>query len=303
MNLDGPVLVATDLSEGGDEAVRQGEAQARVGGVPLIVCHVMPELLSLDPLFPQLRLKDALATPEVERRAAEAVEGRVATLVGRRPGEVALVMATGSAHASILDLAEQKEAGLLVVGARGAGGGTTALVLGSVAERVVRHALCPVLVARPSPPRGKVVAATDFSDPALPAPLAGTAEARRRGVPVVLVHCMDLLPPGVIGYEVPPISAEVVAGMRQHWEQRLEEALVRFGAKDIGSYVLVEGPAGAMIVETARVSGAGLVVVGTHGRTGLRRLVLGSVAEAVVRNAPCSVLVVRLADAPTAHHA
>lgn len=299
MPIQRPVLVATDLSAGGDEALRQGDEHARSLGAPLIVCHVLPEVLSLDPLFPQLNLYEALSIPEIERRAGEALEQRITAVLGHPAGEVVISMSSGSPHGTILEVAEKKRAGLLVLGARGAQASSRpAVLLGGVAERVVRHAACPVLVARPGPAAGGVVVgATDFSDPALPAVEAGVSEARRRGLPVIIVHCMDLLPPGVIGYEVPPISAEVVAGMRQHWERRLEEALGRFGAGANGRYVLAEGPAGAMIVESAREAGAALVVVGTHGRTGLRRLVLGSVAEAVVRNAPCSVLVVRLADA------
>ena len=58
---------------------------------------------------------------------------------------------------------------------------------------------------------------------------------------------------------------------------------------------MAEGPAASAIVDTAARIGADLVIVGTVGLTGFKRLVLGSVAESVVRNAPCSVLVVRLA--------
>ena len=59
MTIAGPVLAATDLSESADEALRQADALARAAGVPLHVCHVLPELLSLDPFFPQLKLRDA----------------------------------------------------------------------------------------------------------------------------------------------------------------------------------------------------------------------------------------------------
>ena len=82
--------------------------------------------------------------------------------------------------------------------------------------------------------------------------------------------------------------------MRKIWQQRLDECVHRFEAK--GGGLLREGPAAPAILNAAAELPAQLLVVGTHGRTGLKRLIaLGSVAEAVVRAAPCSVLIVRLA--------
>jgi len=148
-------------------------------------------------------------------------------------------------------------------------------------------------VARPAPAgRPAVVAAVDASDPALEALGAAAAEATRREAPLVVVHCMDLLLPGVVGYEVPPLGPEVVAAMRAQWMHRMEEAVAKVNAR--ADLRIEEGPAGPLIVKLAAELPAALVVVGTHGRTGLRRLVLGSVAEAVVRTASTSVLVVRL---------
>jgi nucleotide-binding universal stress UspA family protein len=98
--------------------------------------------------------------------------------------------------------------------------------------------------------------------------------------------------PGVVGYEVPPLGPEVVAAMRAQWMHRMEESAAKVNAR--AELRIEEGPAGPLIVKLTADLPAALVVVGTHGRTGLRRLVLGSVAEAVVRNAPASVLVVRL---------
>jgi nucleotide-binding universal stress UspA family protein len=291
MWMAGPVLAATDLGEGADEALRQADTLARAAGVPLHVCHVLPALLSLDPLFPQLKLRDALDAPELERDAAAALEERVLAVTGRAPGDFVLELAAGSPHAGIVQAADRVAAGLVVVGAHGPRGRKHAL--GGVAERVVRHAHCHVLVARPAPAGPPLVlAAVDASDPALEALGAAAAEATRREAKLVAVHCMDLLLPGVVGYEVPPLGPEVVAAMRAQWMHRMEESAAKVNAR--AELRIEEGPAGPLIVKLAAELPAALVVVGTHGRTGLRRLVLGSVAEAVVRNAPASVLVVRL---------
>jgi nucleotide-binding universal stress UspA family protein len=290
MNIHSPVVVATDLSPGADEALRQAHQLAHAAKARLTVCHVLPEILGVDPLFPQLRLQETLDGPEIQRRAEDAVLARVAEVLGDAADAVDVRIVTGTAHAGILTVAEQLSAGLLVMGAHGAGNGPP---LGRVVERVVRQAHCPVLVVRAHRP-GNVLGATDFSDPALPAVEAAVSEARRRGVPPVIIHCMDLLPPlGLVGYEMPPVGADVIAAMRQHWEERLRASLERFGAH--GEFLLEEGPAGPTITRKADELPAQLVVMGTHGRTGLRRVLIGSVAEYVVRHASCSVLVVRLA--------
>jgi nucleotide-binding universal stress UspA family protein len=286
MWIAGPVLAATDLGESADEALRQADALARAAEVPLHVCHVLPDVLSLDPLFPQLKLRDALAAPEVERQAGEAVQARVEAVTGRAGEELMLEMATGSASAGIVAAADRIGAGAVVVGAHGVG----RKPFGGVAERVVRHAHCHVLVARAS--TGTIVlSASDASEPAQAALAVAAAEATRRAAPLVVVHCMDLLIPGVVGYEIPPLGPEMIAALRGQWQRRLEEALAKVGAR--GQARVEEGPAGPLIAKLAAELPAGLVVVGTHGHTGLRRMVLGSVAEAVVRTAPASVLVVR----------
>src|SRR5574342_178600 len=72
----------------------------------------------------------------------------------------------------------------------------------------------------------------------------------------------------------------------------MEEAAERRGAK-VARSLVVSGAAATEVVRVVREGGYDLVVMGTHGRRGIRHLVLGSVAERVVREAPCAVLVVR----------
>jgi nucleotide-binding universal stress UspA family protein len=287
MWITGPVLAATDLGESADEALRQADALARAAGVPLHVCHVLPEALRVDPLFPQLNLRDALDAPELEREVGEALEQRVEAVTGRTGDDFVLELSPGSAPAAIVETADRIGAGLVVLGAHGAG----RKALGGVAERVVRHAHCHVLVARSSV-GSAVLAATDASQPAQAALAVAAAEAVRRQAALVVVHCMDLLLPGVVGYELPPLGPDVIAAMRGQWLQRLQASLAEINAR--GEARVEEGPAGPLIAKLAAELPAALVVVGTHGHTGLRRLVLGSVAEATVRTAPASVLVVRL---------
>ena len=284
VRLGGPVLVATDLAPGSDEALRQGHALANALGGLLHVCHVMPDLLTVRMLFPQVQQRDDAAVQDLERHAGDLVRDSVERLTARSPREFRATIESGSPHSGILRQAETIGAGVIVVGA------------GSVAERVVRYARSPVLVVRPSSP-GVVLAATDFSDSALPAVAAGAAEAKRRRVGFAVLHSLDFEPVMMTTYGgayamVPPLKPEERARFRAETMQALQRALALVGAE--GATIVTDGAPGTAILETARTLPAELVVVGTIGRTGVSRLALGSVAEAVVRWAPCSTLVMRL---------
>jgi nucleotide-binding universal stress UspA family protein len=94
-------------------------------------------------------------------------------------------------------------------------------------------------------------------------------------------------------YVVTPGSPEAAAGGRGYWLGQLEQ--VRPGNPDITvHHVLLEGDPAVEIARYAADAGIDVIVIGTHGRTGVDRLVMGSVAERVMREAPCSVLVVKL---------
>jgi universal stress protein A len=290
--INGPILAAMDLDKGSDELLRQADALARSYKVKLFVCHVLPEIFAVQPLFPQLHLDDALKLYDLEASVRDALLKRIRTVTDREPPQIEIEIEQGTVHAGILRVADNIGAGAVVVGGKVDHKGLH--ILGSSAEHVVRYAKCPVLVARHSP-AGKILAATDFSDPALPAIEAGAAEARRRKVDLAIIHAIDLLP--VISpfygdfFSMPPI--ELSDQMRKIWQQRLDECVHQFKAK--GGGLLPDGPAAPAILSAAAKLPAQLLVMGTHGRTGLSRLVdLGSVAESVVRAAPCSVLVVRL---------
>ena len=290
--IKGPILVAMDLDTGSDDVLRQADALARSYRVKLSVCHVLPEIFAVRPMFPQLHLDDALKRSGLETAVRDALLERIRAVTTRELSQTEIEIEQGTVHAGILRAAERIGAGAVVVGGKVDHRGLH--IPGNAAEHVVRYAHCPVLVARPSP-EGKVLAATDFSDPALPAVEAGAAEARRRKADLTIIHAVDLLPVMSPFYgeffDMPPM--DLSDRMRVLWQKRLDECVHRFKAK--GGGLLCDGPAGQAILSAASELPAQLLVVGTHGRTGLSRVALGSVAEAVVRAAPCSVLTVRFA--------
>jgi nucleotide-binding universal stress UspA family protein len=288
MKLQGPVLVGTAFNAASAEALRQGYDLAKDLGTRLIVCHVVPHLDTVNLLFPQLAARNAEHRQRLSDKAMAAIERQVETTLGDIPVNVTAVVDSGTPHAGLLAQADATSAGLIVVGP------------GRTAERVVRHAAVPTMIARRSR-SGVVIGATDFSDPSLPAVELAGSEARRRGSQLQLVHVVDvgtfaLADPAGAGlpfvHGIPGISIRAIDDLQSAAQGRLREALIRFGID--GDPIAMSGPAAQAIVDLAASANAELVVVGTHGRTGLARLTLGSTAEAVIRSAPCSVLVVRL---------
>ncbi len=138
----------------------------------------------------------------------------------------------------------------------------------------------------------KICCPIDFSETSRAALEEAAELARRFEAGLTLLHV----------FEPPVASADLMVGPPEMFEQTakdLERKLElwkteaeRRGAKAVRALV-VTGAAATETVRFAREGGYDLVVMGTHGRRGLRHLVLGSVAERVVREAPCAVLVVR----------
>lgn len=138
-----------------------------------------------------------------------------------------------------------------------------------------------------------ILHATDFSDAAEHAFHLACSLARDHDARLVIVHVAP--PPYPVVGEVltiPPVPVE--ADENRHLQQRLRLEQVKPSIAGIPvEYRLEEGEPVARILAVADDVGAGLIVLGTHGRTGLSRLLMGSVAESVVRRANCSVLTVK----------
>lgn len=249
----------------------------------------------LSAFFPERALGDVedteLADDEVRKTLAE----RARAELGLELTEI--FIERGSAYAEIVRRAEAWRADTIVMGSHGRTGLARA-VLGSVAERVVQHAPCSVLIARPTAESGIVLVATDLSDPSLPAIGAGVAEARRRGARLIVATVFEWAAPlsipisGMLGTLPALPDAEAQAQARETLRQMLADAVARAGG--VAEVRVLDGSPASEIVAHAEEIGAELIVVGTRGRTGLARLALGSVAERVIRSAGCSVLAVRL---------
>jgi nucleotide-binding universal stress UspA family protein len=291
------VLIASDLSEASDEAVRQGVERAAGGRIAL--CHVMPEL-GTHALLAQQYEEDLNKQLEVQPRLADALRGQLERLFPQLDPAPELFIELGSAYDQILRRAEEWHAELIAVGTHGRTG-LRRLLLGSVADQVVRAAHCPVLIARPER-AGAILAATDLTDPALPAIELAAAEAKRTGRKLVVMHAMESpregdAALGLLGALPALDTPETLAARRALASQIINTALERLGVQ--AEVVIATEDALKETLQLAESRSAGLIVVGTHGRSGLSRVVLGSMAARVIEHAPCSVLVARPApDAP-----
>ena len=293
MTTQQPVLAAIDFSDASDEALRQAHAEALRRHTGLVVCHVLPESFRVRVLFPHEAGVDLPAQAALEGQARDVMRARVDDILGPTAVPVTLEVDAGSPHAGILDVADRVLAGLVVTGP------------GPTAARVARASHFPVLIARPSPARGPVLGATDFSTAALPALNAAAELAAAAADPLIVMHCLDVEPTAAMvatsaGGMVPmPFMPEVMLQeMTAQATERLEEALASFGVP--GRVLVLLAPAGRGIVDAASAERATRVVVGTHGRAGFARLLMGSVADYVASHAPCSVLVVPLTPEPAA---
>ena len=139
----------------------------------------------------------------------------------------------------------------------------------------------------------RVLVATDFSEQAEKAFQAAVALAERAKAELHLMHALEVALPLFEPYAV-VVPADWIGEARRLADEKLAKLLAAVKAKGLtGTAHLGEVPAAHAIVERARAIGADLVVIGTHGHTGLKHVLLGSVAERTVEYAPCSVLTVK----------
>jgi universal stress protein A len=141
-----------------------------------------------------------------------------------------------------------------------------------------------------------ILVATDFSQASHLALNAAGLLAQTLGAKVTLIHVFDAAPFAVASLPMQPIdlvgNARDLAERIEKGLNELRETLLK-GVTEVDIKVVEHTSPAEGICESARQVGADLIVVSTHGRTGLSHLLIGSVAERVVRHAPCPVLTLR----------
>ncbi|HEX7049541.1 MAG TPA: universal stress protein [Longimicrobiales bacterium] len=289
------ILVATDLSAGSDTLVRAAAAIAAVVHAKLHIIHAF----DFQPL-PYIELSDE-SLPGFARRLAEA-EQALRAQVHRSVPDPELVasrhVAVYVAHGAILDRADAVAADLIVLG-RHRRRSLAARFLGSTADRVVRTAAVPVLIIGDglSLPLRRVVAPTDLSEAARAGldhalAWAATLGAPADGEPRTELRVLHVAP---VAYGISGRAAiderTIAAVIHSEVEAALERVGGASGVERIEDIRWSNEPA-AEIVRYAEQEKADLLALGTHGRGAIQRALIGSVASAVARRAPCPVLLV-----------
>ena len=276
------ILVATDFSSSARVALRSAEALTRQLGGSVEVVHV------LEPLPARYKmLIGSFGTPDLDRQREREAEKALARLLGQVDSSRVAVegfVRAGKPWKEIAAAAEELEADLVCLGNSGHSR-FERLLLGATAENVVRRSTIPVLVTRRRPLRkvDRVLVPVDF-EPGSEAALRFALERCPKGVQIEAV------------FVVPPLSAidpymlNYIPDQPQI-ERDLRAFLDRCGARRVKFEVRMFGDPATEILRFAQRRRTDLILVSTHGRRGLARFLLGSVAEKVVRYAERPVLV------------
>jgi nucleotide-binding universal stress UspA family protein len=292
--VSGRIVVGVDGSQQSGNALEWAVARARLGGEQLELVNTYNITSAVDFYGYQGLAADQSVGWFME--FSEQVLDAAATRVKEVAPDLTCTTTSVIGHPAPVLAAASEDAVVLVVGRRGLGGAAS-VVLGSVSNRLVTQAQCPVVVVgeREAPAGGPVVVGVDGSEFAVHALRYAVAEAAVRGTSVRAVTAYDV--------PTPPFRAdpELVARWRADVESeaadtfaKAREGVTRSANDPVSTrHVVVEGRPAEAIVDHAR--DAQLIVVGTHGKGLVRRLLLGSVSRQVLNDADLPVAVV---DAP-----
>ncbi len=285
------ILFPTDGSDGAARAFEHALDVAAAHGATVHVLNVADT--TRDSL---VRIEGQIVDALVEE--GEALVEEVAALADDRnvPTETAVLQ--GEPYRAIVDYADDRGIDLVVMPTHGRRG-LSRLLLGSTTERVVRRSNVPVLTLRPDAdvdhpyPYGRVLVPTDGSDCAAAALDLGAGLATTGGATLHVLSVLDIAQYGIdtrVDVQLDRLEAAS--------EAAVDEATARAEAAGVDPESLVGAVEVSSSIHRAIMSyvedhDVDAVVVGTHGRTGFHRYMLGSVAEKLVRTAPVPVLTVR----------
>lgn len=286
------LLVPMDLTPGSDRVIRRVAQLPLADDARLTLVHVIPKSLPVR------------ARESAERDAKKSLDVEASDLARGLSKRVAIqsLIKVGAAAAEIARCASSVKAELIVMG-RGGGRAVRDLFLGSTAERVIRRGQLPVLVVRLAP-------RTPYRRPALALDLDQAAHEIvtwvLRVIPaprpkVAVIHACDSPYRGMI---YPSLSTDDAEEYRDHHRRKAVREITRRLAASLVPAKLAPGDAPswrmhvgygsarALITKAVKQAETDLLVLGTHGYTGVAHALLGTVAGDVLRDVACDVLVV-----------
>ncbi|WP_206456175.1 universal stress protein [Aurantimonas marina] len=278
------IMVATDFSERSDRALRRATLLAKRIGAALFLVHVVDN-------------DQARRIVESERDMARRLLHEMATTVKDVDGVVCGTrVVLGAPYAGIANAVEEIAPDLLVIGPHRRQA-LRDVFMGTTAERTIRTVALPVLMVNASPagPYRHAMLTTDLSEGARRAARTFLALNIDREAKVSILHVFDA--PALrlaMSHAMPKSDKEhYLEGERKSAARALSEFVHFTGIGPITQIVYHDKTTPAQeILNAAKAGGVDLIVIGTHGRSGLARFFLGSVAEHVLRNADRDVLAV-----------
>lgn len=284
------VVVATDFGVQSARAAALAADLASRSAAQLTLVHVVEPVVVPYPI-----VVDAAAPAVLEREAQRALDAELARVRRLVPDAESVVLG-GTPADEVMLLASRTGADLIVTGTHGRRP-FERWMLGSVAEKMVRTSRIPVLVVHDAArPFRRILAATDFGVASEHAVALAARVARSCGARMTLLHVVDDVVPV---YAIESLYKSLITPTFDEQERRAREELADtasvvsgVAAGEVSAHIH-RGKAAVAIAAEAETGAYDLVAVGTHGRNVLTRLLVGSVAEKLVRHAPCPVLVVR----------
>jgi nucleotide-binding universal stress UspA family protein len=284
------ILCPIDFSPGAERALRLATRLAADTGAELVVSHawyIPATAYAGEAPFPPEVTQQIV--DDAKRGLDEAVHR--ATAAGAK--HVSGKLRSGVPWVEIVGQLEREAFDLCVIGTHGRTG-LARILLGSVAEKVVRHAPCSVLVVRPDDelkPFTHVMVPTDFSEHAEHALDLASKWVAPQGS-ITLLHVIEV----PIAYSGEATIEDFARDLDTRATTALDKAVTRLRSKTpvpVTARSRIGYPGAQTLAALDADRTIDLVVMGSHGRTGIKRALMGSVAEKVVRHAHCPVLVAR----------
>jgi nucleotide-binding universal stress UspA family protein len=288
------ILVAFDGSEYSEEACNFAAVLAKHLGSKIILAHVLPAITTYTA---PLRAEDQGGLENKANLAAMKMVSKMQQMGIESTPKI--LVAKGSTADTMIDFATSEKIDLIIAGTRGLGA-FRRMILGSVSTNLLNHANCPVLVVRKRVSKieaelGKILVATDGSNPATDAVKQAIGIAAATGSKLTLANVVYVPP---LAYtDAPPVNIDrTFQDLRADGERIVGEAQKLAKASGVNADTTIidnnRSPVWA-ITKLAEDGKFDLTVLGTRGMGGLRRTVMGSVANGIVHYAECSVLVTR----------
>jgi nucleotide-binding universal stress UspA family protein len=285
------IIVAHDLRGGGKTALESAIVLANVYAAKLRLVHVA------EPYHFYRQISHPIAAQHDREKIAERAGAKleeIAASPALSRFRIEYEVRTGKPFVELIIAGRAWHAELIIIGGPSRQQGH---LLGSTGERVMRKAPVPVLVAKKalSATAKRLLVPIDFSPGARKPAEDAVALATRFGGRIFFLHVLDPTPLYAYSDEDPispalPIPPLMPADIEGDWESFLSTLPL---GKVAWETQTEEGRPADKILEYAEAIKADIIVMGTHGRTGLAHMLLGSVAEEVARAAPCPVLAIR----------